>query len=394
MKLALGAVVLAALAGLPAWILYQGRDTGELSDEDLRVRVVALSESDNAYTYLERAAAELTWPDGAMPGAELLDQNRYALEHLVGALSAGRMQLPRLPAPDADPSEVESWVRIGELLAARARLRADYGRQRLAVADSLATLRLGRLIEGARGGMLLHASAGLRIVAAGLDVLDEIAARGRLDSGRARRLIRELAPLQSDSAAGARMWAAEYQWSKATAVHDFATGFGQLGSRAAPFNFFGRLAIRMIPDSYAFHPRSTFGELAESFRALQAEASRVCFDLRAAGALAEHYASGGWRGVFEPNGAGRLYMARVLPDYRGFQRERCLADTRVSLLRTRLALHAYRSDKGALPRELAELVPRYVARLPRDAFDGNPLQYSSARRELWSPADEALFVRF
>ena len=120
----------------------------------------------------------------------------------------------------------------------------------------------------------------------------------------------------------------------------------------------------------------------------------VCSQLSAASELETRYQYTGWRELVAPNGVGHRYLSLAVPDYRDFEHERCLADTRISLLQTRLAVGAYRTDNGKLPEGLGALVPNYGRTLPPDGFDGIPLQYSRARSELWSPADPSLSVTF
>jgi hypothetical protein len=40
-------------------------------------------------------------------------------------------------------------------------------------------------------------------------------------------------------------------------------------------------------------------------------------------------------------------------------------------------LAAYRADQGAYPATLADLVPKYVAEIPRDVFNGAGLHYQA-----------------
>ena len=380
MKLLLTVVSLLALVALPGWVVYENQDVEEISDADLRVRLLVLDAEKNAYTYLERAVA----------CSDLLDLNRYTLRHLVHVLGASVMQIPSPP----EEAYATPWVRIGELLAARALLRMNYGRQRLALADGLATARLGKKIEEARGALAVHARAGARIRELGLDALDEIVMRMNIQPGRARRLIRELEPLRGDRAARERMWTAEYQTLKATALEAFASSFADPESRAVGFGFLGRLAVRLAPNSYIFHPNRTFSELAGSFRALQGDVGIVCSQVSAADELATRYEYTGWRQLVGPNGLGQLYMALVALDYRDIEKSRCRLETRISLLKTRLAVQAYRAEQGKLPEGLGALVPNYLHSLPLDGFDGRRLRYSRSRGELWSLGDESLSVTF
>ena len=47
----------------------------------------------------------------------------------------------------------------------------------------------------------------------------------------------------------------------------------------------------------------------------------------------------------------------------------------VDCARVALAIERYRLARGSLPKELADLVPRYIDKVPIDPFDGKPLRY-------------------
>ncbi|HVF11092.1 MAG TPA: hypothetical protein VNA16_09835 [Abditibacteriaceae bacterium] len=80
---------------------------------------------------------------------------------------------------------------------------------------------------------------------------------------------------------------------------------------------------------------------------------------------------------------GLPHLIEVLHGGR-FHHARGLAAARLAL--TRLALHAYRKDRGRYPAQLSELAPRYLQAVPSDPFAAGPLQYarSGPRYRLWS----------
>ena len=47
----------------------------------------------------------------------------------------------------------------------------------------------------------------------------------------------------------------------------------------------------------------------------------------------------------------------------------------IDMARTAVAIERYRLTKGALPRDLATLVPDYLDQVPIDPFDGQPIRY-------------------
>ena len=63
-----------------------------------------------------------------------------------------------------------------------------------------------------------------------------------------------------------------------------------------------------------------------------------------------------------------------------------------NIVLARLALHAYRKDRGVYPQSLKELVPTYLAKAPEDPFaDNRSLRYelSGKRYKLWSLGPDA-----
>ena len=50
------------------------------------------------------------------------------------------------------------------------------------------------------------------------------------------------------------------------------------------------------------------------------------------------------------------------------------------MVRIVLALAAYRHERGKYPGKLAALIPRYIERLPSDAFDDRPFFYGREGR--------------
>ncbi len=61
-----------------------------------------------------------------------------------------------------------------------------------------------------------------------------------------------------------------------------------------------------------------------------------------------------------------------------------MEDTALIATRTLLALGAHKQEHGRLAQSLAELVPDYLAEIPIDPFDGEPLRYAPSRKIVYS----------
>lgn len=76
----------------------------------------------------------------------------------------------------------------------------------------------------------------------------------------------------------------------------------------------------------------------------------------------------------------RLLFSSVYPDYLkkvlGSFEETAAGVTMLNETVVACGLERYRLEKGELPPALADLVPRYIAKVPLDVFDGKPLEYA------------------
>ena len=59
--------------------------------------------------------------------------------------------------------------------------------------------------------------------------------------------------------------------------------------------------------------------------------------------------------------------------------------------RLRLAFEDFRSAKGRYPTDLAELVPDFIAAVPLDPYDGQPIRYNAEHGYFWTPGPDGTF---
>jgi hypothetical protein len=64
------------------------------------------------------------------------------------------------------------------------------------------------------------------------------------------------------------------------------------------------------------------------------------------------------------------------------------AEASTSATRISFALQAFYLERGALPENLNELVPGYLAAIPRDPFDGEPMRYSEEKKIVYSVGND------
>ncbi|MDE1463553.1 hypothetical protein [Spartinivicinus poritis] len=74
-------------------------------------------------------------------------------------------------------------------------------------------------------------------------------------------------------------------------------------------------------------------------------------------------------------------MEGYFPEY--FYR-RCFARVYIDAAKVSAALQQYHTEFDELPDQLSQLIPKYIAEIPKDAFDGKPLRYSKENEWIYS----------
>jgi len=383
------AVLVAAVAGCVA---YGSRDLPRVDDADLFVPRTAVHPEMNVRTHLDRLTPRIGWSAEIdqevrdLARSEHLDRARAValvardlrvLEALEPALAAPEFQIPARQEenPPGGETPVEfQYHRLAWGLALRSRLAAEEGHVERAVRDAFLILDFGNRLEGAMGAPLLSVMTAKALKKIGLDALDHLSATSELDREMAREIAERLGDYRGDADAYARMWAVEYQWIKARSIGLLKEPLD--GDPASDIPWW-------LPKHYVFHPKRSLERLGDRYRAYQ----------RGANSCAPIEKSLGWnardpfdklRVVLSPNSVGELLLVIGTPNFDRFNLKRCLLDVEVEATKVRLALRAYRNERGELPPQLTALVPRYLSEIPRDSFDGQRLRYDAAEALVWS----------
>ena len=72
---------------------------------------------------------------------------------------------------------------------------------------------------------------------------------------------------------------------------------------------------------------------------------------------------------------GYILASMFLPDMGQAHRKDAHGGTQLGAMALFLAVKAYEKERGALPERLAQLVPDYLPRMPKDPFGGKPFHY-------------------
>lgn len=88
--------------------------------------------------------------------------------------------------------------------------------------------------------------------------------------------------------------------------------------------------------------------------------------------------------IFSRNALGNLLIAMIMPTHQKVLEHVCAQQASSCATQLSFALKSYYQDNEQLPNALSELVPQYIATIPKDPFDGEPMRYSKDRAIIYS----------
>jgi len=160
-----------------------------------------------------------------------------------------------------------------------------------------------------------------------------------------------------------------------------------------PISVLGKLEAHWL--DYTFKPNTTRRQLADYYRELRQALNGPYSSINIAALTAERHAfetreprldstpTARVTWLLTPNAGGCSMLNQMLPKPTELSFPyRDIADDR--LLRIGFALRTYYNDHGTLPPALTALVPQYLAVIPADPFNDQPLCYDPARGLVYS----------
>lgn len=399
----------APLLALTGWIALNRTDLPTPRDEDLRLERSTVPEDANGFHLLIAAVEAVDMPGDketwerlrAFRAGETQDtgwilahvaRNRQAIELLRAALAAPVMQLP---PPDYEPEAMQvrtdllpTLQQLVHLAGAESRIALERGDPEQAIELASLGLRLGHALSAAESVALLDLLVAASCQSLSLQDLEHVVRELAISGDTARELLELLAANRLSQAGWREVWAFEYQFVKAAFEAGLATADG---ADPTLFDEAGAAGwtLALLPGSYLLHPNRTLSELAGGYRDQVQKSARFCTDAGlAVGEAAEEETGLGARVLLLPNPVGRILLEVARPDLDRFQLRRCYFETRLALTQTLIALKAYWHEHASLPERLDDLVPAWIAAVPRDAFDGAPIRYSRSEQRIHSIGDD------
>jgi hypothetical protein len=385
------------LFALFAYVLIADEPPPDTSD--LRVTFTHPPDEKNAYALLTKLTASLPPP---LPGGSADEKHfkgiftgdyawdraviakelaRYApdlAQSVWQALDAPDSEAPELKSFDAPLPEVGPIRRLGQILTQHAALAWHDGDHLRATELNLLALRLGHRVSQSRGYFIVVLTGtGIECIA-----LDSI--RRHVDSpdtpaSALRRYLADLPAREISINDYHHAYKLEHQGVASLLLTSFDGGFSSLSG-----------GPKAVVDSLAaapgvYQPHRTIRWHAEFVRAQIAHPLPAPLGTRSPGSqIVESLVEAPWPKRAQ-NYTGRKLLGRIIPslDKVTLPGHRVRANLRLSQIYVALRLHQLEHD-GELPSELTELIPAYLAAIPQDPFDEQPLGYDRSLTTIWS----------
>jgi hypothetical protein len=398
------------------------RDEPPPYDEDLKVQRIQIPEDKNALTFFLQAVEKLDMPQRSTaldrpvdkrPGEtdddvaqnerdlfneiaegkrwdgpfveQVLKRNAEALALWEKGMAAPHFQTFEFKTINDLIPQVFSYLDFANLVTVRSRAAAKRGDSEAALADGLKLVRFGRRIQGDKG-CLSEYLVGLTIKEMGMEVIRQALLDSALPPARLRHYASELSkyPIDADGLGDAfrNEYVVQMEVIDGLTSHKYSPAFlSQIGgSPSWPSPGWALLweAIRVV----SFKPQATRRTFAENARFGIQNVPKPFKDMAPEDPNIRDFSLA--RGALSGNLLGRVCCRLLLSGAWGALELKCRGNVELAATRILLAMKAYKLDKGALPKNLDELVPQYLDAVPIDDYDGKPMRYNAAKKVVYS----------
>lgn len=391
--LGLAAFWILVLAGLGIFISTASRDVPPPDEAEFAVTRPNVALENNAFTYFLEAtnllvdttnnALFVDFRMGKAPASaelrELIEKNAECLALVKRGTECAICLAPPVETIDTLTPYVNPWLHMQRILDARARLARLDGRFADAADDLAVGLRFGDLVQQNASSLIVYL-VGMAISSTMEESVLELARDPAVLPDVLARLAHKLEESGSFDNGLVLALKAEHRMAsnivdELHAKHEGRTIAADLGMET------NRFATSLLNSSYAFKPNQTKNRLAAYHRQWIKNATLIFAEMERVDSNVDEP---GRFSLLLPNVFGKYLFTILMPSWEKLMKTKCQADGLLSGTKLVVACSRFQRDKGRWPDALGELVPDYLAEVPRDPFDGQPFRYSAEKGLVWA----------
>jgi hypothetical protein len=400
-----GAVVLsiAIVIFLPNLLHLFAKDIPPINDSDIILKKINVPDHQNAYFDLRNLDKKVIYePEGKSElvmnmatgkawdetvAREIVARNTEAFGYFAKAARKPKFQDPAFADPEnISPYTVlppmDTWRRMARLSAIRAVYLANQGKDKEAMGEALNSVKIGQKIQESQASIIGYLTA-LRMKGVGLEAVQRVAHLSRMSSSDLTNYARALNAFYENEGGLINAFKGEYH-TQLWIINGLAEGneealrevFGEAGSEDPRI-------VGLLRNNYYFQPNKTKLLFAERTRADIKNVNQPCGEIKETD-VPRLAPIGSVKLYATENAIGKILHDSFAGDLTTVIMMKCEEDLLVAVTQAILAIKAYKNDTGNYPATLSDLIPRYLASVPIDPFDGKALKYSPAKKIVYS----------
>ncbi|NCA81719.1 MAG: hypothetical protein EOM72_03105 [Opitutae bacterium] len=388
--LAVGLVM--AIGGLAAFVWVGSRDAPPPDEAEFRAERPEVAPEDNAYTYFLEATNLLVettnlllvsdFRMGQAPASdelrEWVGKNAECLALVKRGTECALCLTPPVETIDTLTPYVNSWLHVGRVLDARARLARLDGRFAEAADDLAVGMRFGHLVQKDASSLITYL-VGLALFSSSAEQALELARDPAIPPETLARLAAELETI-GPFADGLAQGIKSEQRIACNIVNDLHAKQKQR-ALSAHLGFNAKWVAWLQYTAYSFQPNRTKRDISAVHRRVIANASRIYADM-VMGSPDE--GEMGRFSLLQPNVFGKYLFMILVPGFDKMLESKCRTEGLLAGAKLVVACNRFERDRGRFPETLQELVPEFLAEIPRDPYDGPPFRYSAEQGLVWA----------
>ena len=395
-------ITIAVIIFIPSILNLFAEDIALINDVDLQLKKVVIADSENAYfdlIKLDKAIYEpkgksgeiidmvsgKIWDDKLVE--EIISMNSKSFEYFSEAAIKPKFQDPVVADPlNISPNiilpNMNVWRKMARLSAIRAVYLANQGRDKEAMEEVLNSVKIGQKIQESQAPLIEYLVANA-MKGVGLETTQRIVASSKLSSSELAGYAQELNAFYKNEDGLINSFKAEYHMSSwmmdALASGDQDVLKEIVGEEESK----NQEIAEKVKNNYYFQPNKTKLLFAEYTRAHIKSVNQPCAEIKAIEVL-RLVPTNPVKLYTEENAIGRILHDIGAASLTNVSTKKCQEDFLVAATQTMIAVKAFKKDMEEYPSVLNELVPRYLASVPIDPFDGKPLKYSAPKKIVYS----------
>lgn len=395
-----------AFLSLPRLLNLFAKDIAPIDDSDLSLKVVTVSDSDNAYFDLIKLDSAVYEPEGKAQAIldmiagkiwddklaeEIISRNTQAFVYFAEAARKAKFQDPASADPvNITPNTVlpamNNWRKMARLSAIRAIYLAKQGKDKEAMDEALNSVRIGQKIQESQAHLVAYLVA-IAMKGVGLETIQKILITSKLSNVELKQYAHDLNQYYENENGLINSFKGEYRIQSWT-IDAMASGNTEILEQVAGEVLGEKVGrnleiAKKVKNNYYFQPNKTKLLFAENARVNIKNVYGPCGEIKAT--EVQKLTPANFAKLYiEENAIGKILHDVIATSLNGMSIRKCEEDLLVAATQALIGIKAYKNDTKNYPAMLSELAPNYLSSVPQDSFDGKLLKYFAEEKIVYS----------